>query len=128
MEEIQDSGKVWCKGYARPAHAVRIENKVFATGKTDDQTIECWADKGYLCIDLNEPGREMRLAKKIPLDLEPTLPGTLFNGFTRTKHADILIVNPDQDRVEEEAISGETYRNGQYNCMSSKEFWRLVWG
>ena len=128
MEEIQDSGKVWCKGYARPAHAVRIENKVFATGKTDDQTIECWADKGYLCIDLNEPGREMRLAKKIPLDLEPTLPGTLFNGFTRTKHADVLIVASDQDRVEEKVISGETYRNGKYNIMSSEEFWGLVWG
>ena len=128
MEEIQDSGKVWCKGYARPTHAVRIENKIFATGKSDDQSIEYWVDECNLCVDLNEPGREIRVAKKIPLELEPTIMGTLFNGFTRTKHADVLIVNPDQNRVEEKAISGETYRSGNYKDMDSRKFWDKVWG
>jgi hypothetical protein len=127
MEKIQDSGKVWFKGCARPTHAVRIENKIFATGKTDDQSIEYWVDGDILCVDLNDPGREVRLAKKIPLELEPTLPGTLFNGFTRTKHADILIVSPDQDKIEEKAISGEIYRSGQYDDMDSREFWVKVW-
>ena len=128
MEEIQDSGKVWCKGFAGPAHALRIENKIFATGKSEDQTIECWVDEGVLCVDLNDPGPGIRVAKKFPLDLEPTLSGTLFNGFTRTKHADVLIVSPDQERIKEEIISGETYRIGQYDSMSSREFWDKVWG
>ena len=128
MEEIQDSGKVWCKGFAGPAHALRIENKIFATGKSEDQTIECWVDEGVLCVDLNDPGPGIRVAKKFPLDLEPTLSGTLFNGFTRTKHADVLIVSPDQERIKEEIISGETYRTGQYESMSSREFWDKVWG
>jgi hypothetical protein len=128
MKEIQDSGKVWCKGFARPAHALRVDNKIFATGKSEDQTIECWVDKDVLCVDLNEPGRGMRVARKFPLDLEPTLSGTLFNGFTHTKHADVLIVSSEQDRIEEEVISGEAYRMGQYDSMGSKEFWAKVWG
>jgi hypothetical protein len=128
MEKIQDSGKVWCKGFSGPAHALRIENKIFATGKSKDQTIESWVDEAVLCVDLNDPGHGIRVAKKFPLDLEPTLSGTLFNGFTRTKHADVLIVSPDQDRIEEEVISGETYRTSQYDSMGSREFWNKVWG
>lgn len=127
MEEIQDSGKIWCKGSARPAHAVRAGNKIFTTGKSEDQAIECWVDGDNLCIDLNEPGKQIRIARKLPLDLEPTLSGTLFNGFTHTKHADVAIVAPDQDRIEERTVSGEIYRTGQYVCMESKEFWSKVW-
>ncbi|MBC8283237.1 MAG: hypothetical protein H8E32_05430 [Nitrospinae bacterium] len=127
MEDIQDSGKVWCKGFARPTHSVRVENKIFATGKGEEQAIECWVDGGVLCVDLNEPDRQIRMAKKFPLDLEPTLSGTLFNGFTRTKHADVLIVSPDHERIEEKIISGETYRTGQYDSMDSKAFWDKVW-
>ena len=127
MGKIQDSGKVWCKGFARPMHAVRIDNKIFATGKDEEQTIDCWVDGSILCVDLNEPSREIRRAKKFPLDLEPTLSGTLFNGFTLTKHEDVLIINHDQDRVEEKIISGETYSNGQYNNMNSREFWGKIW-
>ena len=128
MEEIQDSGKVWCKGFAGPTHALRIENKIFATGKSEDQSIQCWVDERVLCVDLNDPGLGIRVAKKFPLDLEPTLSGTLFNGFTRTKHADVLIVSPDQERIKEEIISGETYRTGQYDSMDSRDFWDKVWG
>ena len=126
MKEIQDSGKVWCKGPNRPVHAVRVGNKIFATGKGEDQTIECWVDGDVLCVDLHE--REIRIARKIPLDLEPTLQGTLFNGFTHTKHADILIVSSDHDRIEEKIVSGEAYRTGQYNSMSSREFWNKATG
>jgi len=125
MEEIEDSGKVWCKGVTRPAHAVRAGNKIFATGKSEDQAIECWVDGNVLCIELNEPGRQIRMARKFPLDIEPTLAGTLFNGFTRTKHADVLIVRSDHDRIEEKIISGEAY--SQYESMDSKEFWSTVW-
>ena len=97
MEEIQDSGKVWCKGSNRPVHAVRTGNKIFATGKEEDQSIECWVDRDVLYVDLHEPQREIRIARKFPLGLEPTLTGTLFNGFTRTKHADVSIVSSDPE-------------------------------
>ena len=126
MEEIQDSGKVWCKGSTRPVHAVRTGNKIFATGKGEEQSIECWVDRNVLCIDLHEPQQEIRIARKLPLGLEPTLKGTLFNGFAHTKHADVLIVSSDHDQIEEKIISGETYRAGQYNSMSSREFWNKV--
>ena len=127
MEEIQDSGKVWCKGSTRPVHAVRTGNKIFATGKGEDQSIECWVDRDVLCVDLHEPQWEIRIARKFSLDLEPTLAGTLFNGFTRPKHADVSIVSSDQESVKEIIISGETYRAGQYNSMSSREFWNKVY-
>ena len=127
MKKIQDSGKVWCKGFKSPVHAVRIDNKIFATGKGEKQTIEYWVDENILCVDLNEPEREIRWAKKFPLDLEPTVSGTLFNGFTYTKHADVLIVSNDEDRIKEKVISGETYLTGQYDSMDSKEFWGKVW-
>jgi len=127
MQEIQDSGKVWCKGFNSPAHAVRVENKIFATGKGENQTIECWVDGNILCVDLNEPDKEIRIARKVPLDLEPTLSGTLFNGFTRTKHADVLIVKSDHEKVQEKTILGETYKKGQYGSMDSQEFWAKVW-
>lgn len=123
MEKIQDSGKVWCKGSTCPVHAVRVGSKIFATGKGESQSIECWVDRDMLCVDLHEP--EIRIARKFPLDLEPTLAGTLFNGFTRTKHADVSIVSSDQEGVEEIIISGETY--AQYKSMSSREFWNKVW-
>ncbi len=97
MEKIQDSGKVWCKGSTRPVHAVRVGDKIFATGKEEDQSIECRVDGDTLYIDLHEA----KITRKIPLDLEPTLAGTLFNGFTHTKHADVLIVSSDHDRIEE---------------------------
>jgi hypothetical protein len=125
MVEICDSGKVWCKGSARPIHAVRTGAKIFATGKGENQTIECWVDGNVLCVDLHEPG--IRSAKKFPLDLDPTLKGTLFNGFTRTKHADVSIVSSDQSGVEEKTVSGEAYRAGQFDSMDTGDFWNKVW-
>jgi hypothetical protein len=128
MERIQDSGKVWCKGFSQPTHAVRIKNKIFAIGKSEEQIIECWVEGEILCVDLNEQSKEIRTAKKFPLDLEPNLSGTLFNGFTQTKHTDVLIVSYEHDRIEKKIISGKTYRTGQYDIIGSKEFWNKVWG
>ena len=71
MEEIQDSGKVWCKGFAGPAHALRIENKIFATGKSEDQTIECWVDEGALCVDLNNLDKGIEWQRSSLLILSP---------------------------------------------------------
>jgi hypothetical protein len=125
MLEIQDSGKIWCKGSARPSHAVRTGNKIFATGKEEDQTIECWVEADNLCVDLHGP--EIRIARKFPLILEPSLSGTLFNGFSKTKHADVLIVSSAQEGVETKIVSAENYRTGQYSSLSTNNFWIKIW-
>lgn len=125
MADIEDSGKVWCKGSTGPIHAVRAANKIFATGKKEGQEIECWVDGDTLCVVLHEPDQAIRVARRFPLDLEPTIEGSLFNGFTLTKHADLPIVSPEQDRIEEKIISGESYR--QYQNMDSKSFWQDIW-
>lgn len=127
MRDIQDSGKVWCKGSTGPIHAVRVENKIFATGKEENQTLECWVDGDILCVDLHEPKRETRICRKISLNLDPSLAGTLFNGFTHTKHADVLIVRSDHEEIEEKKVSGETYKSEQYQTMSSHDFWNKLW-
>ncbi|MZH41326.1 MAG: hypothetical protein F3740_05920 [Nitrospinae bacterium] len=127
MEKIEDSGKVWIKGSSSPTHAVRVGNKIFATGKSEEQAIECWLDQNMLCVDLNNSREEIRIAKKFPLNTEPGLSGTLFNGFTQTKHADVLIVSSDSEQVEEKMVSGDFYKEGKYNSMGSREFWNKIW-
>ena len=42
MVKIQDDGKVWLKGSVGTAHAVRVDNKIFTTGKKEDQSIDLW--------------------------------------------------------------------------------------
>ena len=44
MPEIKDSGKVWTKGSVLPVNAVRIDNKIFATGQKDNQNVELWLE------------------------------------------------------------------------------------
>ena len=53
MAEIKDKGKVWVKGSVGTAHAVRIDDKVFATGKAADQNEELWLENDGLCLDLH---------------------------------------------------------------------------
>ena len=125
MVEIEDSGKVWCKGSSSPIHAVRAGDKIIATGKENNQSIECWIDGDVLCVDIH--GSEIRIARKFPLDIESTLVGTLFNGFTHTKHADVSIIGSGQPGVKERIVSGETYETGQFENMSSRDFWDKIW-
>ncbi len=127
MEKVQDSGKVWIKGFSSPTHAVRARDKIFATGKNEEQAIECWLDGNMLCVDLNNFRKQIRIAKKFPLNTEPSLAGTLFNGFTQTKHADVLIVSSDHDQIEEKIVSGDDYKAGKYNSMDSLKFWNKIW-
>ena len=54
MPEIKDSGKVWTKGSVLPVNAVRIDNKIFATGQTEDQSAELWLEDEGLCLDLHD--------------------------------------------------------------------------
>ena len=126
MAVIKDTGKVWIKGSVGPVHAVRIDDTIFATGKNEDQNIEIWINKG-LCLDLHNLKKGERTARFIPLNIKPTLSGTLFNGFEKTKHADVLIVASDGDQTKEISVSGEQYQAGDFNSLDSQSFWMTIW-
>jgi hypothetical protein len=130
MEKIQDSGKIWCKGSSSPIHAIRAENKIFATGMEENQIINCWVDRDaqILCLDLHEPKKKIRVARKFPLDLKPTLEGSLFNGFTETKHSDVEIIGSEQVGVEDRVLSGAAYNKEKLGAMNSFKFWETAWG
>ena len=127
MAVIKDTGKVWIKGSVGPIHAVRIDDTIFATGKNEDQNIELWIKYKGLCIDLHNSKKGERTARFIPLNIKPTLSGTLFNGFEKTKHADVLIVASNGVQTEEISVSGEQYQAGDFNSMNSKSFWMTIW-
>jgi hypothetical protein len=127
MSEIKDTGKVWMKGAVGTAHAVRINDKVFATGQKDGQSIDLWVDNEGLCIDLHDSKLAERTARLIPMDTPASLPGTLFNGFEKTKHADILIVTTDSEGIKEKTVSGKEYQEGNYRILDRLSFWQTIW-
>jgi hypothetical protein len=127
MSEIKDTGKVWIKGSVGTVHAVRIDDKIFATGKKEGQNIDIWINNDALCIDLHNSKLAERSARLIPLDTQASLPGTLFNGFEKTKHADVLIVTPDSEGVKEKTVSGKEYQEGNYSVLDRLIFWQAIW-
>ena len=127
MAKIKDTGKVWVIGSVGPVHAVRVEDLIIATGKKEDQNIEVWIENKGLCIDLHNSNQQQRIARFIPLDIKPTLLGTLFNGFEKTKHADVLIVASDAGQTKEISISGKYYKEGGFNTLDAQTFWFKVW-
>ena len=50
---------------------------------------------------LHYPEKQIRVFRRFSLDLVPKSHGTLFNGFTKTKHADINAITYRDDGVEE---------------------------
>lgn len=127
MAEIKDTGKVWLKGSVGPVHAVRVDESIFATGKKEDQRVELWIENEELCIDLHNTKKGERTARCIPINSTPTLPGTLFNGFENTKHADVLIVAWDSERTKEKSVSGIEYKEGGFNFLDPQTFWKTIW-
>jgi hypothetical protein len=127
MSEIKDTGKVWLKGSVGTAHAVRVDDKVFATGQKDGQSVDFWLDNEGLCLDLHNSKLGARTARFIPLNTPATLHGTLFNGFEKTKHADILIVPADGEGIKEKSVSGKDYQEGDFIALDSLTFWQTVW-
>ena len=109
MAEIKDNGKVWVKGSVLPVNAVRIDDKIFATGQKEDQRAELWLENEGLCVDLHDFQKGERTARFIPLNSKANLPGTLFNGFEKTKHSDVLVVACDAVGTKEKSISGIKY-------------------
>ncbi len=127
MAEIEDSGKVWLKGASSPIHAVRVGDKIFPTGKREDQKIELWLEGVGLCVDLHDVKKGERVVRYFPLDLPATLPGTLFNGFTNTRHADVLIVDSSNRSVKTKSVTGGAYQSGDFTSMDSQTFWKMIW-
>ena len=127
MAEIKDNGKVWVKGSVGPVYAVRIDEKVFATGKAADQKEELWLENDGLCLDLHNFKKGERTARFIPLDSPAELAGTLFNGFENTKHADVSIVAFDTEGTKEKTISGEEYQNRGIKDLDYTTFWKIIW-
>ena len=127
MAEIKDNGKVWVKGSVRPVYAVRIDAKVFATGKAADQKEEFWLENDGLCLDLNNSKKGERTARFIPLNSPAKLSGTLFNGLENTKHADVSIVAFDTEGTKEKTISGEEYQNRGIKDLDYATFWKIIW-
>ena len=128
MPEIKDSGKVWTKGSVLPVNAVRIDNKIFATGRKDNQNVELWLEDDGLCLDLHDFKKGERTARFIPLNSKAKLPGTLFNGFENTKHSDVLVVACDAVGSKEKSISGPEYQEGKFNTLDHRTFWQTIWG
>ena len=127
MPEIKDTGKVWMKGSVGTAYAVRIDDKVFATGQKEGQSVDLWLDNEGLCVDLHDPKLGERTARFIPLNTPATLNGTLFNGFEKTKHADVLIVSADSVEVKKKLVSGKEYQEGDLNVLDRLTFWQKIW-
>ncbi len=127
MSEIKDTGKVWMKGSVGTAHAVRVDDKVFATGQKEGQSVDLWLDNEGLCIDLHNSKLGERTARFIPLDTPATSHGTLFNGFEKTKHADILIVSADSEGIKEKTVSGKEYQEGDFSVLDRLTFWQTIW-
>ena len=127
MPEIKDTGKVWMKGSVGTAYAVRVDDKVFATGQKEGQSVDLWLDNEGLCVDLHDPKLGERTARFIPLNTPATLNGTLFNGFEKTKHADVLIVSADSVEVKMKSVSGKEYQEGDLNVLDRLTFWQKIW-
>lgn len=127
MSEIKDTGKVWMKGQVGTAHAVRVDDKIFATGQKEGQSVDLWLDNEGLCIDLHDAKLGERTARFIPLNTPATLNGTLFNGFEKTKHADVLIVSADGEKIEKKSVSGTEYLEGGFKQLDRLAFWQTIW-
>ncbi len=121
---IEDSGKIWFRGETRPVYAVRIGDLFLAPGLVDGDDIECWVQDGSLCVDLHTPGNYRRTARKFDLKTTPKHSGSLFNGFTKTRHADILAVKWDDDGVNEYIFEGMVYKSEKVGSLESGEFWK----
>ena len=124
MPEIKDHGKVWMRGKPGTSFAVKVDDRVFVPGQEEGQSIDYWLEGDFLCVDLHEPDRSLRIARRFPLDLEATHPATLFNGFDRTQHADVHVVTFEDKGVEEKVFRDEDYRKRNLESLSGQAFWR----
>ncbi len=126
MAEITDTGKVWMRGSATTSFAIKVDNKVFVPGGEPHQNIDFWVTDEYLCVDIHDKEFNKRWGRKFSLNLESKHPATLFNGFNKTKHADIKVIHFEDPGVEECTIYGENYINKKVGGLNRDDFWKLV--
>ncbi len=126
MLTIEDTGKVWFKGAFGPEYALRVGDKVFVPGKGENDTADCRVVGDALWVDLHDKKEGKRVGRMFPLDLPTTTPATLFNGFEKTKHADVRVVTYKDEGVEEFAISGNAYRNESIAGMEPETFFQWL--
>ncbi len=123
MAEIQDDGKVWIRGQSGTAFAVKVDEKVYVPGQENGQSIETWLEGEFLCVDLHSPDRQIRIARRYPLNLEATHPASLFNGFKKTRHADVRVITFEDDGVAEKVFKGDDYLQEDIQGLSRETFW-----
>jgi hypothetical protein len=126
MPEIKDTGKVWIRGKPGTAFAVKVEDKVFVPGQEEGQSIDYWLEGDFLCVDLHNPTKKIRVARQFPLGLQATHPATLFNGFKKTKHADVQVITFQDEGVGEKMFEEERYLEFAIHTMDRKAFWKCA--
>lgn len=128
MQKIEDTGKVWFKGTFGPEYAVRVGDKVIVPGKGENDTVDCRVVGDNLCVDLHDKKNGKRIGRYFSLGLPPTTSATLFNGFEKTKHADVRVVTYKDADVKEYIVEGEVYRKESIPAMESETFFKWLTG
>jgi len=126
MPEIKDSGKVWIRGKLGTSFAIKVDEKVFVPGQEEGQSIEYWLKENCLCVDLHDPDQSTRIARRFPLEMVATHPATLFNGFKKTKHADVKIIAYEDEGVVQKIFKNEEYAECRIRNMTRDSFWNLA--
>jgi len=109
MSQIDDFGKIWLRGFLSPEFGVRVDEVYFVIGTGDPKNIQSLIYNNYLIAAIFYPDKKNRVFRRFPLNLVPKSPGTLFNGFTKTKHADINAITYMDSGVDEFICSEKIY-------------------
>ena len=109
MLALYDTGKIWLRGLVKPEFAIRAGNLYFVVGEVDSQSTKYLLYKNYLFVAIHYPQSHSRLFLRFSLDLESKSKGSLFSGFTKTKHADIKAITYRDDGVEDYLAKEKDY-------------------
>ena len=109
MLALYDTGKIWLRGLVKPEFAIRAGNLYFVVGEGDSQSTKYLLYKNYLFVAIHYPQSQSRLFRRFSLDLESKSKGSLFSGFTKTKHSDIKAITYRDDGVEDYLAKEKDY-------------------
>ena len=126
MAEIDDTGKVWIKGEFSTEYALRVGDRVIVPGKQVEDELTAWVEDNALWVDLHCPEQSRRILRKFPLDLLARTQATLFNGFTKTKHADVEVVTFADSGVEELKFEEQEYVSHHLGKLDSQRFLKWI--
>jgi hypothetical protein len=122
MAEIIDEGKVWFKGNPGPTYAIRVDEKYFVIGKSEDDHLERWVDGNNLCVDLHNKNEQTRVVRIFQINSVPSIDASLFSGFENTKHAAVKVVVPEDPRVQQFILKDDNYAKVNASILDSKSF------